>query len=128
MERPTASGHHVGVRERRRSPRLRVGTALSVTIRPPGPPIPALDLSFGGFAVETPHPFVPGTLHHCELVRTSGAPERLLAQVVRSERVPGTSTFLTAFRFSMVEADSRERLNHLLHDVATTLGVTHEPH
>ena len=109
------------VRERRRAPRVRVGSTLGVVLRRPGPPVPVRDVSLVGFAVESAGPVQPGTLHQCELMPVTGPSEILLAQAVRSDRVPGTSHFVTGFQFSTIEPDSRLRISRLI-DVVTGAG------
>lgn len=109
-------------RERRQSPRVRVLGQLRAALREFQSSAPVRDLSASGFAIESAQRFEPGTLHHCDFQPNHGLPVGLLVQVVRSDITPGEQTYVTGFRFSMIEADGRQRVDQLIDSVAAGLG------
>jgi hypothetical protein len=109
-------------RERRQSPRVRVLGQLQADLRESHASAPVRDLSLSGFAFESGHQFELGTLHHCDFQPNHGRQVALLVQVVRSDITPGVDRYVTGFRFSMIEADSRQRVDQLFDSVAAGLG------
>jgi c-di-GMP-binding flagellar brake protein YcgR len=122
MSSGTTVDHQGAWRDRRQSPRIRVQGQLRADLRESHQSAPVRDLSAGGFAIESADRFEPGTLHHCDFQPSHGQPVALLVQVVRSDITPGEGTYVTGFRFSMIEADCRQRVNQLVDSVADGLG------
>ena len=113
-----------GSRDRRQSPRLACRGVLTAELRTFGDRVPIQNLSLSGFSLATPSRLEPDTLYHCALHPDEGAAIALLVQVARSDRVPGESGYVTAFKFSLYEADGRERLNELMARFARRIGFS----
>jgi hypothetical protein len=116
--KPWLSGH----RDRRQSPRLVCRGLVTADLQRSGKHLTVKDLSLAGFTVETPMHFDLDTLHHCSLHPDDGRAITMLVQVARSERVHGAPYFVTAFKFSLYEADGRDRLNELMTRFARRAG------
>jgi hypothetical protein len=107
---------------------MRVPSVLQADIRHAADLVPVHDLSFGGFSIVSAAPHETGTLHRCDLLPVHAPPVTLLAQVVRSDHAPGSSHFITGFRFSMIEPHSRQDVNGLIDSVARSLGFEPPAH
>lgn len=114
----THSGAPAFPRERRLAPRIRASSVLRIDLRRSGEPVPVQDVSLSGFAIESPSPIEPGTLHYSSLIPRLGAPITVLSQVVRSDRAPGTSHYVVGFRFSMMEVGARREVNRVIEAIA----------
>ena len=115
---PRGIGSPAYSRDRRLSPRIRASAVLLIDLRRSGQPVPVQDVSVSGFAIESPAPIEPGTMHRSTLIPKQGEPVTVLAQAVRSDRAPGTSHYVVGFRFSMMEVSVRQQVNQVIEAVA----------
>ena len=107
---------------RREGPRLEVEAILDGRLSRGNLRLNLMDLGFGGFAVEGPIAFHPGTRHGFRFVTTAGVAIQLKADVVYarpSESSDGMAHYVTGFKYVIACPDD-ERSVDLLIDAANS--------
>jgi PilZ domain len=111
--------------DRREHPRIEMLGRLRGVLEPLQVPTVIRDISVGGFALETPFSFEPGTRHEFRFVMTEQTSSGSFgARVVRSLRVSslnGQPRFVTGFEFA--EQDSPEdqtALNEMIYKLISS--------
>lgn len=107
-------------RERRRSPRVPVLGEIRAHLLPEGLPLPVLDLSAGGFAIQSVMPFERGAAHAFEFHSTHCSKLVVRAVTVHCLRVTADdeSWHIVGLSFDQwMSAADRRRIKALLEDV-----------
>jgi hypothetical protein len=91
----------VPARDRRRSPRLEASAEILGRLVPAGSVVRVVDISFGGFLLETDTPFEVGTLHQVRLYTLDGSADLVVSAVAvhsrRDSAAAPRSRFISGF-------------------------------
>jgi hypothetical protein len=105
---------------RRGTPRLEVEAVISGHLAQGNLRVILRDLSFGGFSVESPLGFSPGTCHEFRFITGEGLLVTVLAEAVYSREVgmrDGMAYWLSGFKY-ILETEQAERAVEILIDAA----------
>jgi c-di-GMP-binding flagellar brake protein YcgR len=103
--------------ERRRFPRIRVFQELQSRVVPLEDEFRVHDISLGGFAVESPIGFTPGTEHQFEFTMTDGRQAVLRATSVHCLRInlgDQSPTYFAGFAFERIHAEDLQAIEELV--------------
>jgi hypothetical protein len=110
-----------GIEDRRQFPRIRVFEDLKGRVMPLDDPMRVHDISQGGFAVETPMGFIPGSEHQFEFTMPDGTLIVLWATAVHCMRVnrpDDAPLYFGGFAFNRVQAGDRKVIESFVNAVA----------
>jgi c-di-GMP-binding flagellar brake protein YcgR len=110
--------------ERRQFPRIRVFQELQSRVMPIEDEFRVHDISLGGFAVESPIGFVPGTDHQFEFTMIDGRQAVLHATNVhclRINRGDQSPTYFAGFAFERVHAEDRQAIEDFVNAVTNAV-------
>lgn len=113
-------------RSRRRFPRIEVLDLIDGHRVPLDVPLSVRDLSQGGFSIESPVPFPPGTYHHFRFTTAKRHEVSLDATVIHcrlaSAGPDGQFTYVTGFEFHSDESTD-ESVASLMDTMASVLSL-----
>ena len=110
-----------GSRDRRRFVRVRVFEDLQGRIMPLDDAFRVHDISLGGFAVESPLGFMPGSEHEFEFSMPGGRQAVLSATAIhcmRINRVDDEPVYFAGFAFNRMRKDAQQEIEHLVNAIA----------
>ena len=123
MTFPGAGGPHPQTPEfsRREGPRLEVEAVIKGRLSQGNLQLELVDLGLGGFAVESPIAFSPGSRHEFRFVTSAGLSVRLQADLVychASAASDGMQHYISGFKYAVASA-SEQTARDLLIEAAT---------
>jgi PilZ domain-containing protein len=110
--------------ERRQAPRIEILGQLDGYLMTVDTPVRVLDVSSGGFGVETAHSLNPGDIHECRFELRAGVAVILLARVqhCRSKKGPRASQrYLAGFQFLEATPEAEAGRAQLMERVSAIL-------
>jgi len=111
--------------EVRRHPRIEILGQLDGYLMTVDTPVKVLDLSLGGFGIETLRPLAAGEVHECRFTLRDGVAVILLAKVMHCRPVKGrrkATRYLAGFQFvEQADPEAQAARAQLLERVASTL-------
>lgn len=102
---------------RRDSPRLEVEAILDGLLTRGNLRLNLMDLGFGGFAVESPIAFSPGSSHAFRFVTTAGVVVSIRAELVYSRpngQQEGMEYFVSGFKYLMTTPEDERSIDILI--------------
>ena len=108
-------------RDRRQFPRIRVFEDLQGRVMPLDDAFRVHDISLGGFAVEAPLGFMPGSEHQFEFTMPDGRQEVLWATTVhcmRINRLDDAPVYFAGFAFNRLRKEAQQGIETLVNAVA----------
>lgn len=110
--------------ERRQAPRIEILGQLDGVLMTVDTPVRVLDVSAGGFGVETAQALTAGGIHECRFELRSGVSVILLARVMHSRPKKGpraTMRYLAGFQFLEATPEAEAGRAQLMERVAAIL-------
>jgi PilZ domain len=110
--------------ERRQAPRIEILGQLDGVLTTVDTPVRVLDVSAGGFGVETAQALTAGDIHECRFELRSGVSVILLARVMHCRPKKGpraTMRYLAGFQFLEATPEAEVGRAQLMERVATIL-------
>jgi c-di-GMP-binding flagellar brake protein YcgR len=110
-----------GSEERRRFVRIRVFEDLQGRVMPLDDGFRVHDISLGGFAVESPLGFMPGSDHQFEFTMPDGRQTILWATAIhclRINRPDDEPVYFAGFAFDRVRKDAQHSIENLVNAIA----------
>jgi hypothetical protein len=111
-EKPVSSGPTPVTPERRQNPRLEILGRVHGRLIPLNVPVTMLEISLGGFSIETGIPFAAGEVHEFQLTSDQRPEAVISAKVIHSLRATapnGSLRYVTGLQFAGLGTAERQQ-------------------